>query len=160
MLVRLLRWIASSPLGRRDAPLDTMWAVIGWWEARRIPFNIIVGATGVVTACVVLLVAWLSERWLGIPVGLPDPPLFFVLGIFAFGAAANVCYTGGWVAEWLVRKAWPTESEQIGPISFALGILFAVVVTLSPSVFVSFIAIVVVVAQWLGYGGASAYDAG
>ena len=137
-----------------------MWAVVGWWEARRIPFNLIVGATGVVTACLILVVALVSERWLGIPIGLPDPPVFVIFGVIAFAVAANVCYTGGWVAEWLVRKAWPTESERIGPISFALGIVFAVVVTLSPSVLVSLMAIGVAVAQWLGYPGAFAYDAG
>ena len=160
MLIRLLRWISSSSLGRRDRPLDTIWAVIGWWEARRIPFNITVGATGIVTGCLVLLVAWLSERWLGIPVGVPDPPVLVVLGVLVYGVAANVCYTGGWVAEWLVRKAWPAESERMGPISFALGMVFAVIVTLSPIVIVSLAAIVVAVAQWLGFAGAFAYDAG
>ncbi len=104
--------------------------------------------------------ALVSERWLGIPIGLPDPPVFAIFGVIVFAVAANVCYTGGWIAEWLVRKAWPTESERMGPISFALGMVFAVVLTLSPSVLVGLMAIGVAVAQWLGYPGAFAYDVG
>jgi len=160
MLFRTLRWISSSSIGRRDKPLKTSWAVIGWWEARRIPFNLLVGATGLVATIAILVVAWASERTLGIPVGLPDPPFFAILGVIAFALAANVCYTGGWVAELIIRKTWPNQAEQIGPISFALGLGFAVVVTLLPVLLVSGAAVLIGVAQWLGYGAAVAYGAG
>ena len=160
MLFRTLRWISSSSIGRRDGPLDTSWAVIGWWEARRIPFNLLVGATGIVTAVAVVVVAWVSERLLGIPIGLPDPPVVAVLAAIAFGMAANVCYTGGWLVELIVQKTWPDQAEQIGPISFALGLSFAVLVTLLPILFVSGAAVVLGLAQWLGYAAASGYPAG
>jgi hypothetical protein len=160
MLFRALRWISTSSIGRRDTPLKTPWAVIGWWEARRVPFNLLVGTTGLVTAIAMLSVAWASERTLGIPIGLPDPPFFAILGAIAFGLAANVCYTDGWIAELIVRKTWPNEAEQIGPISFTLGLGFAVVLTLLPALLVSAAAIVIGVAQWLGYGAAAVYGAG
>jgi hypothetical protein len=147
-------------MGRRDGPLKTSWAVIGWWEARRIPFNLLVGATGLVAVSAILAVAWASERTLGVPVGLPDPPFFAILGVIAFALAANVCYTGGWVAELIVRKTWPNEAERIGPISFALGLGFAVLVTLLPVLLVSGAAVLLGVAQWLGYSAASGYGAG
>jgi len=152
MLVRTLRWLSSSRLGRRDAPLGSMWAVVGWWEARRVAFNLIVGATGVITSVLVLLIAWASERWLGIPIGLPDPPVLVILAVIAFGAAANICYAGGWVVELIVRRTWPGDSERVGVISFALGIVVAVVVTLVPVVIVGSAAGIVAVGQWLGYG--------
>jgi hypothetical protein len=151
MLFQALRWISSSPIGRRDSPLKTAWAVIGWWEARRIPFNLLVGATGVVAISAILAVAWMSERTLGIPIGWPDPPFFAVLGVIAFGLAANVCYTGGWVAELIVRKTWPNQAEHIGPISFALGLFFAVLVTLLPVVLIGGAAVLLGAAQWLGF---------
>lgn len=160
MLFRTLRWISSSSIGRRDTPLKTSWAVIGWWEARRIPFNLLVGATGFVTVVAMLAVAWASERTLGIPIGWPDPPFFAILGVIAFALAANVCYTGGWVAELIVRKTWPNQSEHIGPISFALGLGFAVLVTLLPVLLASAAAVLLGVAQWLGYSAASGYSAG
>jgi hypothetical protein len=155
MLFRILRWISSSSIGRRDRPLDTSWAVIGWWEARRLPFNLLVGATGVATIVAILAVAWVSERTLGIPIGWPDPPFFAILGVFAFGFGANVCYTGGWIVELIVRKTWPNQAADIGPISFALGLGLAVLVTLSPVVLISAAAILEGLAQWLGFSAAS-----
>lgn len=160
MLVRTLHWLSSSRLGRREAPLGSMWAVIGWWEARRVPFNLIVGATGVVTSSLMLLIAWAGERWLGIPIGLPDPPFLAVLGAIAFAVLANVCYAGGWIVELIVRKTWPADSERVGTISFSLGIVFAIVVTLIPVVIVGASATVVAIAQWLGYAGAFASGEG
>ena len=96
----------------------------------------------------------MSERWLGIPIGLPDPPVFAVLGAIAFGVLANVCYAGGWVVELIVRRTWPGDSERVGVISFALGIVFAVIVTLVPVVIVGGAAGIVALGQWLGYAGA------
>jgi hypothetical protein len=154
MLIRTLRWISSSPLGRRSRRLDTVWGVIGWWEVRRVPFNLVVGATGIVTSVLILLIAWLSERWLGIPVGLPDPPILVIVAVIAYAVAANACYTGGWIIELIVRKAWPAEGEHVGPISFALGLVFAVTVTLAPLALVALAAIVTAAAQWLGMTGA------
>jgi len=58
--------------------------------------------------------------------------LFAMLGVIAFGIMANVCYTGGWIAELLVRRTWPQESPQVATLSFTLGLVLAVLVTLLP----------------------------
>jgi hypothetical protein len=151
MLVGTLRRIRSSSLGRRDSRAESAWQVVRWWEARRIAFNLLVGTAGIITAVIMLTTAAISERLLGEPIGMPDPPIFAVLGAVAFVVGANVCYTGGWVAELLVRRAWPDQSEQFGTLTFTLGLPFAVVVTLLPAALVSLVAIGVGLARWFGY---------
>jgi hypothetical protein len=153
MLIRLLRQLRSSALGRRNARLQSAWQIVGWWEARRIPFNLIVGAAGIVTSVGILVTALISERVLGEPIGMPDPPVIAVAGAVLFVLGANACYTGGWIGELLVSLAWPDQSEQFGTLTFTLGLVFAVVVTLSPAVLISGLAIVYGIARTLAYGG-------
>ena len=153
MMIGLLRKLRSSALGRRSAPLSSIWQIIGWWEARRIPFNVIVGATGLVTSAVMLLTAVISEQLTGEPIGMPDPPLVAIVAAVLFVVGANVCYTGGWIGELLVRRAWPDESTTFGTLTFTLGLLFAVVVTLTPAVLTSGVAVLFWLARWLGYAG-------
>jgi hypothetical protein len=154
MLIRLLRQLRSSALGRRNSSLQSAWQIIGWWEARRVLFNLIVGATGVVSSIGILLTALISEQLLAEPIGMPDPPVLVVVAVVFYVLGANVCYTGGWIGELVVKRAWPDESEQFGTLMFTLGLVFAVAVTLSPAVLISGVAVVVGVAPALGFGGA------
>ena len=153
MLIRLLRQLRSSALGRRNAPLQSAWHIVGWWEARRIPFNLIVGAAGIVSSIGILLTAAISEQLSGEPIGMPDPPVLIVAAVVFYVVAANACYTGGWVGELVVKRAWPDESEQFGTLMFTLGLVFAAVVTLSPAVLISGLAVVYGIARALGYSG-------
>jgi hypothetical protein len=45
---------------------------------------------------------------------------------------ANICYTGGWIAELLVQQVWPGEGKTFGKISFFLGLIFSIMLTLVP----------------------------
>ena len=65
---------------------------------------------------------------------LPDPPLFAVFGVILYGIAANVCFTGGWLTELAVRKVWPDEADRFATFSFSLGLIFSVLLTLSPGI--------------------------
>jgi len=109
-------------------------AVIKWWELRRIPYNLIVGALGLFTCVVTLLVAAIASEKFGEPLGLPDPPIIAVFAIIFFGVMANVCYTGGWIIELVVQSIWKDRAGDFGQISFALGILFSAIVTLAPAI--------------------------
>jgi hypothetical protein len=109
-------------------------AVIKWWELRRPIYNVIVGACGILTTVIVLLIAGLASDVYHEPLGLPDPPIFFIFGIIAYGIAANICYAGGWVTELLVKWIWRERSGAFGEISFFLGILLSVLLTLAPIV--------------------------
>jgi len=70
-------------------------AVVGWWEVRRVAYNLIVGAVGIGSAGVMVAIAFTCESRGGAPIGLPDPPIFAVVGVLLYGLLANVCYTGG-----------------------------------------------------------------
>jgi hypothetical protein len=123
-------------------------------EARRIPFNLIVGVAGILTSVCILVTALISEHLTNEPIGMPDPPVLALVGAVLFVLGANACYTGGWIGELIVRRAWPDQSELFGTLMFTLGLVFAVVVTLSPTVVIAGAAVVTVVARALGYGGA------
>jgi hypothetical protein len=55
--------LRTSVLCRRDFPVATTKDLIGWWEARRVPFNLIVGTAGILTCIVVGVVALVRETW-------------------------------------------------------------------------------------------------
>ena len=110
--------------------------MIGWWEARRIPFNLIVGSVGILTCIVVGVVGLGSELLFNSEFGVPNPPLFALIGIILYGIFANVCFTGGWVTELIVRRLWPREADRFATLSFSLGVVFSVLLTLAPAIIV------------------------
>ncbi|OGW45503.1 MAG: hypothetical protein A2X57_05445 [Nitrospirae bacterium GWD2_57_8] len=126
----LIRRLLDSAFFSRTKEPASFWRVIAWWEVRRIPYNLIVGAAGVATSILAFLSAVLAEHVTGIPAGLPDPPIFALFGILIYAVLANACYTGGWIAEILVAKVWGESGRSFGVISFALGLFFSVLFTL------------------------------
>jgi hypothetical protein len=130
--MEFLRRIRTSKLVARERTLESAMDIILWWEARRIPFNLIVGAAGIGTCAGIVAIGVIGDYFLEVGFILPDPPIFVMLGVIAFGIMANVCYTGGWIVELLVRRTWPQESHQVATLSFTLGLVLAILVTLLP----------------------------
>jgi hypothetical protein len=97
---------------------------------------------GVVSIALCLVMAMLSEHYLGESIGIPDPPLFAILAVIFYAVIANVCYTGGWLAEIIVEKVWPGKRMSFGTISFTLGLVFSMLLTLFPGVLVFGIGVV------------------
>jgi hypothetical protein len=65
MSIIALDTLARWPLFRRARPPERSWDVIAWWESRRIPYNLIVGATGVASAIVMLIIGFVTEHVVG-----------------------------------------------------------------------------------------------
>jgi hypothetical protein len=126
--------LKSSILCARDVPLSGTKDIIGWWESRRIPFNLIVGSAGILSCIVVGIVGAGSFILFDSDFGLPDPPGFALVGILIYGIIANICFTGGWLAELLVRRIWPREADRFATSSFSLGLVFSVLLTLAPGI--------------------------
>ena len=126
---------------RRDTPINSARDAIGWWEARRIPFNLIVGSAGILTCTFVGVVGLGSEVLFDSEFGLPNPPLFALIGIIIYGLLANLSFSGGWLAELVIRKIWPTEADRFATISFSLGVIFSVLLTLAPAALVGAVGI-------------------
>lgn len=97
--------------------------IIAWWESRRLTYNIIVGLCGIVT----LIVAKLCHL---------APSTTLIAGAFAYGIAANLCYTLGWMAELTARHFHGEKAKHVGTNLFSLGLLFSMMVTLIPAVII------------------------
>jgi hypothetical protein len=129
----MLRSLKPSILFTREKPAASAKEVVGWWEARRPIYNLLVGAAGIFS-CMVVAIDVFASRYLHYgSTSLPDPPFFVFLGIFFYGLAANLCYTGGWMAELLVRKISPAQSDQLAILSFKYGLVFSVLLSLLPA---------------------------
>jgi len=111
-------------------------SVVLWWEARRVPYNVIVGVTGLISSAVMVAVAFTCESRGGAPIGLPDPPAFAIVAAVLYGVLANVCYTGGWITELLLARVWAVDTSRFAPIAFTLGTAFSVFLTLVPAVLI------------------------
>ena len=104
--------LRASTLCQRDLPVSTAWQAIGWWEARRVAFNLVIGGAGILSGLVA------------------------VLAVVIYAIFANICYTGGWIVELVIRQAWPEQADRFATLTLALGIIFAIALTLSPGALV------------------------
>lgn len=116
---------------RNEVSCRTPAEVVGWWEARRLPFNVAVGTAGAITLGAVHLIARLPPN----PIPLPLLPTLAIGGIY--GVLANVCYSAGWAVELMVRRALGPEMEPVGPALFRYGFVFSIGLTLFPIALIS-----------------------
>jgi hypothetical protein len=116
------------------------WDAIAWWELRRIPYNLVIGALGLAT---ILVVDWFDRRfvWAGAD---PLNPLGFILGIAAYGIAANIFYTLGWITELLWSGGDTSRTELMRRRVFWVGVLFSSGLTLLPAILIP--------AAWIVFG--------
>jgi len=111
-----------------DVPPEprSMWSIIGWWELRRVLYNLVLGLVGGVSyALFVVLMSPMLE-----PGEDAVEPLALPVGV----VLANVAFTGGWVVELLVRLIWRERYPYLGPTLLKLGLVFTLAVLLLPSV--------------------------
>ena len=106
--------------------------IVGWWELRRIFFNLIVGCTGIASLIICALCDFLyikffrtdfMQSW--------DSPL---ISILLYGIVANICYTSGWFSEILARYIWKSKADHFGEFCFTFGLIISLVLTLLPAV--------------------------
>lgn len=124
--IPIIRRLFSVP----DSP-RRWYHIIIWWELRRVPYNAVVGVVG--TLSLITFVALASLR----PKQFEDGPEPFA--ILAFGFGANLCFTGGWMAELVARLLWPKRVAFFGPMMFGLGLLFSIVLCFLPPLFAALI---------------------
>jgi hypothetical protein len=115
MLMTLLRRLLARPSGPQTAG-----GIITWWEARRVAFNAILFAAILVAA--IVSAATNSQ---GIEIRLLGAGETFILSIFFLLFPANIWYTGGWMADLLVKKALRLNVTGFGPWALGAGIVFS-----------------------------------
>ena len=64
---------------------------------------------------------------------VPDGLIFALLGVVLYAIAANVCYTCGWIIEVLLFGFGRKGDLHFGPLTFTLGLVFSILLTLLPS---------------------------
>ena len=103
---------------------QTAWSIITWWESRRLPYNLTVGATGLVSLAVVAFLNAIPPfpGHLGIPVGV----------IVAYGVLANLCFCLGPLLDVAVWRHWGPNYSAVGPALFRYGFAFSVGLTILP----------------------------
>ncbi len=108
-----------TPLYYPRSPLQ----VIGWWERRRLMYNVSVGVAGLLTLGVGAALGMLLS-----PGTMPSE----VVGVIVYGFLANVCYTLGPVADLMLRRTIGIRAPDIAPVMFRYGYVFSIGLTLLP----------------------------
>jgi hypothetical protein len=109
--------LLSWPL--QDAKGLTRIEIVRWWEARRLRFNLYVGAMGVVTWFLVMIAGSAAVK----PGVDFEEPLAMIFGPFIYGFMANVCYTLGWFVDAVLFRGAPRTRL------YKAGVVFSVVLT-------------------------------
>jgi hypothetical protein len=104
----------------------TSGAILGWWEKRRLAYNVFVGSAGLFSLGLSYVFSILPPNGGFIP-GLPWQP------IVVFGVMANICYLLGPTAEILIQKMWRGNVLPTGPALFRMGLTFSVGLALFPA---------------------------
>lgn len=98
--------------------------IIRWWESRRLRYDLLVGAVGMITWLLVLCVGSLAVR----PGEDFEEPIMMIIGPFIYGAMANLCYCLGWVVDTCFYRGTPRTSL------FKVGLVFSMVLTALPGI--------------------------
>jgi hypothetical protein len=85
--------------------------IILWSESRRLHYNVM--TVGWAFLCILVSYVGGNHTWLETPLAI-----LTVLGIQFF---ANIWYTGGWIADLIVKKVLRISWRGFGPWAFALG---------------------------------------
>jgi hypothetical protein len=106
--------------------------VVQWWESRRLAYNAVVGGAGIFTLMYANALSLLvRHEWFGGPWQL----------VVAYGVAANLFYTLGWVVENVAERWLGRPVYGLGPALFRHGLVFSAGLTLFPAAVVTVMAI-------------------
>src|SRR3954465_12933431 len=92
--------LVSEVLFPLPASRRTPIGILTWWESRRLIYNVIVGASGIITLAIIGAIS-LIPPGLGLRSLIPPVP-----GILAYGVLANICYTFGPFVEIALQGLW------------------------------------------------------
>lgn len=111
-MTSLVEFLYPTPAPRRPT------AIFGWWERRRLVYNVFVAAAGSVSLTAVGVAS------------------------LVFGVMANVFYLLGPLVEIALDRLWGRDLIPVGPTLYRMGLPFSVGLALLPTLLVP-IAIVV-----------------
>lgn len=136
-MTALTEFLFPTPAQRNVA------SIVTWWEKRRLPYNLMVGAAGLASALWIPIAELLAPGGAGF-IFVPWQP------IVLFAVGANVFYTLGSVVESVVHKVWGNELLPIGPGLYRMGLTFSVGLALLPGMLFTISLIVRVILAVVG----------
>ncbi len=122
--LRSLAWLFANP--EEPVSLD---GVFEWWEARRLPFNLIVGTYGILCLVISFAAITTSGRL------QPGEDAVEPLALVTAPIAVNVLYTLGWIVEVTSRTLEPGLSPRFGPRLLKMGLGFGLFLITVPAAF-------------------------
>ncbi|MEP6621240.1 MAG: hypothetical protein ABJE47_18080 [bacterium] len=125
-MTALARLLFPLPATRRSTT-----TLLSWWESRRPTYNLIVGATGLVTVIAIQAMSILPPH---MPLTVPWQL------VVVYALCANIFYSFGFAAEALLQRLYGDDVAPVGPTLFRHGLVFSVGLTLFP-----------IGVAWLGY---------
>ena len=128
-MTSLTEFLFPAPARRR--PLD----IIGWWEKRRLAYNVFVGSAGLLSLGIMSVISLI------LPMGgqgffIPWQP------VVAFGVMANIFYLLGPAAELLIHRLFRGEILPTGPALYRMGLTFSVGLALFPALLMMVILVI------------------
>jgi hypothetical protein len=105
------------------------WDALAWWEIRRIPYNLVLIAKGLLSG---FIFAFAGSHVFRSDTDFGSPFLGFVF----YGIAANFCYTLGWITELVWTWGDTAQTEKMRPRVFRVGLIFSAGLTLLPAIVV------------------------
>lgn len=112
--------------GDTALPPRSWYHVVWWWEARRPLYNLVLGLVGAGSLVVFLLI----DTW---PPRAPNTDFEYLFAAVGGAILANVCYTGGWAVELLVRSVMGARVARFGPRAWRVGMGFSLAILLLPT---------------------------
>jgi len=100
----------------------SMWEIVRWWEIRRIPYNLLVGTTGILSLVLMVFVGSMAVK----PGDDFEEPMGLIFFPIAFGIMANLCYTAGWIIDLVLYRGEPRRKL------FQVGLIFSTVLASLP----------------------------
>jgi hypothetical protein len=113
-----------------EAPKSTSGgSIIGWWEIRRIPYNLIVGLFGII--CLLLFFFFITKsEYLQ-----PGEDAIEPIGLIAAPIFINIAYTGGWIGDLFIRLFWRNATGQLSSVLLKVGVGFSLLMISFPAIF-------------------------
>ena len=105
------------------------WRIVVWWEARRIPYNFLVGIVAFPCLILFYLFVYLADEL------QPGEDALEPMALFAAPVLVNAAYTAGWIVELLLRALLGRMPPATGPALLKLGLALSLVCIATPPIF-------------------------
>jgi hypothetical protein len=122
-----IRWLFAPPTA------SSAGRIILWWEVRRIPVNLLVGAYGLI--CLRIICVAIAHSGVLRPGEDAFEPIPIIQGLIAF----NLCYTLGWILDILTKGPHSRPFSQFSPRLLLAGLVFSFSIITLPTL------------MWVGY---------